>query len=127
MNAHEVGQQLVALCREGKNLEAVDALYAEDVVSIEAIEPPGPQFARETRGRDAVRAKNAWWLDSHEVHGGEVRGPFPHGERFAVLFQHEVTPTAGPMAGQRMHMEEVGLYTVEGGKITREEFFYAMG
>jgi hypothetical protein len=31
------------------------------------------------------------------------------------------------MAGQRMRMEEVGMYTVQGGKIVREEFFYTMG
>jgi ketosteroid isomerase-like protein len=30
------------------------------------------------------------------------------------------------MAGQRMQMEEVGLYTVEDGKIVREEFFYSV-
>ena len=30
------------------------------------------------------------------------------------------------MAGQRMQMQEVGLYTVTGGKITREEFFYSI-
>jgi hypothetical protein len=29
--------------------------------------------------------------------------------------------------GQRMQMDEIGLYTVENGKITHEEFFYTMG
>ena len=31
------------------------------------------------------------------------------------------------MEGQRMQMQEAGLYTVAGGKITQEEFFYDMG
>ena len=31
------------------------------------------------------------------------------------------------MAGQRMQMEEAGLYTVDNGKIIKEEFFYDVG
>lgn len=30
------------------------------------------------------------------------------------------------MAGRRMQMEEVCLYTIKEGKIVREEFFYGM-
>jgi hypothetical protein len=30
------------------------------------------------------------------------------------------------MAGKKMRMEEVALYTVSDGKVTREEFFYDM-
>lgn len=30
------------------------------------------------------------------------------------------------MAGQRMSMDEVGVYAVRDGKVVREEFFYAM-
>jgi hypothetical protein len=55
-----------------------------------------------------------------------VKGPFPHGDRFARYFDFDVTAKAGPMAGNRMQMQEVGLYTVAGGKITREEFFYSV-
>ena len=29
--------------------------------------------------------------------------------------------------GQRLQLQEAGLYTVDGGKIVREEFFYATG
>jgi len=36
----EVGQKLVALCQQGKNLEALDTLYSEDVESIEAMAMP---------------------------------------------------------------------------------------
>lgn len=127
MSVNEVGEKLVAMCRENKNLDAIAELYADDVVSVEAMEPPGPQFDRVTTGRDAVRKKNEWWISAHDVHGGEISGPFPHGDRFAVVFKHEVTSKEGPMAGQRMSMEEVALYTVADGKITREEFFYSMG
>lgn len=36
----------------------------------------------------------------------------------------DITPREGPMAGKRLTMEEVCLYYVENGRITREEFFY---
>jgi len=44
-----------------------------------------------------------------------------------VIYNFDVTPKNGPMAGKRMRMEEVGMYTVKGGKIVREEFFYTLG
>ena len=44
---------------------------------------------------------------------------------FQVIY--DITPKAGPMAGNRMTMQEMGLYTVAKGKITKEEFFYDMG
>ena len=125
MSALEIGQKMVALCKEGKNLEALNTLFSEDAESIEA--RGDEQMPAEMKGLDALRQKNHWFFDNHEVHGGDVKGPFPNGDRFTVVFNFDVTPKAGPMAGKRMQMEEVGLYTVEGGKIVKEEFFYAMG
>jgi ketosteroid isomerase-like protein len=122
MSALEIGQKMVELCKEGKNLEALNTLFAEDAESIEA--RGDEQMPAEMKGLDALRQKNQWFFDNHEVHRSNVKGPFPNGDRFTVVFSFDVTPKAGPMAGKRMQMEEVGLYTVEGGKITREEFFY---
>ena len=79
------------------------------------------------KGIDAVRKKNQWWLDNHTIHGGDAMGPWPHGDRFIVHFKFDVTAKTGPMAGQRMQMDEAALYTVRGGKIVKEEFFYHMG
>ncbi len=54
-----------------------------------------------------------------------VRGPFFGGpNQFAVHFTFEVTPKA---TGKREVIEEVAVYAVEDGKITREEFFNAGG
>lgn len=122
MTTMDVAQQLVALCKQGKNLEVVDTLLAEDVVSVEAGAPPGMQ--RETRGRAAVRAKAEWWLANHEIHSASVTGPWPHDERFIVGFQYEVT---NKPSGKRMKLDEVALYSVANGKVVREEFFYSMG
>lgn len=122
MTTMEIAKKLVALCREGKNLEALQTLYAEDVVSVEALAMPGAQ--QEAKGLAAVKAKGEWWLANHEVHSASVTGPWPHGERFVVGFQYEVT---NKPSGKRMKMDEVGLYTVGNGKIVREEFFYDAG
>lgn len=121
-----VGKQLADLCNQGKNLDAINALYDKDIVSVEAM--CGSEDMPQTmKGKDAILGKNQWWLENHEVHSGKVTGPFPHGDRFILMMNYDVTPKAGPMAGKRMQMEEAGLYTVKNGKITKEEFFYHMG
>lgn len=124
MTTKEVADQLVALCRAARNLEAVDTLLSADVVSVEAT--GNETMPAVMTGRDAVRGKTEWWIQNHVVHSAEARGPFPHGDRFAVVFDYVVTPKVGPMAGKKIRMEEVALYTVTDGKITREEFFYDM-
>ena len=122
MNTMEIGRKLVALCGQGKNAEALDTLFAADVVSVEAVAMPGMQ--QEAKGLAAVRGKGEWWVANHEIHSASVTGPWPHGDRFVVGFQYDVT---NKPSGKRMKMDEVGLYTVRDGKIVREEFFYDMG
>ena len=124
MDTKQVGEKLVELCRQGKNLEAVDTLYSPDIVSVEAM--GNEEMPAEMRGIEAVRGKNQWWLDNHEVHSAAAEGPYPNNDRFAVRYNYDVTAKAGPMAGQRMKMDEVALYTVKDGKIVREEFYYSM-
>ena len=120
MNTQQIAEELVRYCRAGE--EAFDALYAHDAVSVEAAEMPG--MGREARGIEALKAKSQWWYGAHEVHGFDITGPWPHDDRFIVGFRFDVTPKA---SGQRMQMEEMGLYTVRDGKIVREEFFYPTG
>lgn len=125
MSALEVGTRLVELCIADKGEQAVDELYALDIVSVEAMEG-SPEMPQEIRGVDGVRAKSEWWYANNEVHGFSAEGPWPHGDRFVVKFELDITSKTGSMAGQRVQMSEVGLYTVKDGKIAREEFFYAM-
>jgi hypothetical protein len=115
----------VAFCKEGKHIEAIEALYAPNIVSIEAQSPPGKPARMD--GITAVKGKAEWWTNNHEVHSGEVKGPWPHGDKFIVYFNFDVTPKSGPMAGKRFKMEETGLYTVKNDKVVQEEFFYHMG
>jgi len=117
----DVAQTLVNFCREGKNAEAIETLYADDVVSVEAA--AGPGMDREAKGVEAVKAKGAWWVENHEIHSASVTGPWPHDDRFIVGFEYDVT---NKPSGQRFKMNELGLYSVKDGKIVREEFFYSM-
>jgi hypothetical protein len=123
-NVMEVGKQLVDLCRQNQNLRAVDTLYSPKIVSIERTEMPG--MPRRMEGIEAVRGKNAWWLENHEIHKTETFGPYPHDNRFIVVFRMDATAKTGPHAGKRMQFEEAALYTVQDGKIVQEEFFYSM-
>lgn len=122
MNTMEIAKKLVTLCKEGRNADAVNTLFSDDAVSVEAGAPPGGQ--REFKGLAAIKAKGEWWMANHEIHSANVTGPWPHDERFVVGFQYDVT---NKPSGKRMKMDEVGLYTIKNGKIVREEFFYDMG
>lgn len=121
MTTQEVATTLVKLCSEGKFDEAMKALYAPDIVSVEAGAPPGQ--SRESKGIEAVLAKGEWWVTNHEVHSSSVDGPLVAGSHFAVTFKFDVTFKP---KGQRFKMEEIALYKVADGKIVYEEFFYAM-
>ena len=62
----EVADEIVDLCRQGKNLDAVDRFYAPNVLSTEAAEMKG--MPREVRGQAGVRAKNEAWIKDTTVH-----------------------------------------------------------
>jgi ketosteroid isomerase-like protein len=114
-----VAEELVAFCRAGRNMDAINTLYSPDIVSVESM--GNEQMPREMKGIDAIRQKNKWWSDNNEVHSSNVDGPFVGEDKFAVYYNYDVTfkPT-----GQRNPMEEMALYTVKDGKIVREQFFY---
>jgi len=122
MTAAEIGKELVALCRQGKNVEAIGRFYSPTVESVEAM--ANPQIGQVQKGIEAVKGKNQWWVENHQIHKVEVNGPFPNGDQFIVHFTYEVTPK---QTGKRMTMSEMGLFTVQQGKIVKEVFFYTMG
>ena len=122
MTTQEIAQRYVTLCQQGKFDACLEELYAKNAVSVEAATPPGTD--RTAKGLEAIRAKGKDWQQSHVVHSAEVTGPFPNENRFAVRFLFDVTDKP---SGKRTKMDEVGLFTIENGKITREEFFYPTG
>ena len=123
----EVATKFVNHYRTGDFLGAIDAFYAEDIVSVEA-STPTPDSSAETCGIESVRERNVEWYGNHEINEFTVEGPWPHHDRFALKFAFVFSPKSGPMAGQRIEMSEIGVYTLnEEQKICREEFFYNMG
>ncbi|MBX9602016.1 MAG: nuclear transport factor 2 family protein [Bryobacteraceae bacterium] len=119
MTTADLASEFAALCRERRFLDAVDRFYADSVMSVEAMDYLGQ--GREMRGKAAVRGKNAGWLADNEVHRAEVTGPFVSPERFALVIDFDWTRRA---SGERVRMQEVAVYTVENGQVTREEFLY---
>jgi ketosteroid isomerase-like protein len=117
-----VAEELADLCRAGQNLEAINKLYSPNIVSIEPV--GSPEMPAEMRGIDAIRKKNESWYATNEIHSVEANGPFiGHGDQFAMNYTWDVTPK---QTGKRMKITEMALYTVQNGKIAREQFFYHM-
>ena len=117
MSTEEVAKRVVELCRKQAWKEAVDTLYADEIVSVEA--HAMGEGSPETHGIDGVRKKVDWWTNTMEVHSFKVTGPFVAHDRFVVQFDVDVTDKDSK---KRFQMSEVGVYTVEDGKIIREEF-----
>lgn len=115
MSLQTVGKQLVDLCNQGKNFDVMQTMYADDVVSVEA-------DGAETSGKEAVIEKSRHWSELNKVESEKMDGPFFNGDNeFAVHTIFEVTPQS---TGERIQLEEVGVYTVEDDQIVREQFFY---
>jgi ketosteroid isomerase-like protein len=112
----EIAQDLVAMLKRGEFDASGEKYWADDVVSLEPIEG---DMAR-VEGKAGVRAKGEWWTANHEVHDVLVEGPYVHGDQFVVRFKMELTPKGG----ERMTLDEVGVYAVKDGKIAEERFFY---
>ena len=114
MSLQTIAGQFVELCNQGKNFDVMQTMYAPDIVSVE---PNG----EETSGRTPVIQKSERFQAQNPISGEKVRGPFFNSpNQFAVHFTFEVTPKA---TGQRITVEEVGVYTVKDNQITREQFF----
>ena len=117
----KIAKQLVENCRTENELQGLEQLYAPNAISSESLAMEG-QDSHEVTGVDAIKAKHEWWNSSFEVHSASVDGPFLHGDsQFSVIFELDATEKA---SGSRMPFKEVALYTVENGKISKEQFFY---
>ena len=125
MNVMEIGQKLVAAVLAGREAEDafVSEFYDADIVSIEG--QSGEEMPQRMEGLEAVRGKHNWWNDNNDIHSTTATGPYcGHREdQFVIRHNMDITPTGG----ERMQMEEVGIYTLANGKIVMEEFLYLMG
>lgn len=73
-------------------------------------------------GRSALDAKMQAWEAENDVQGFEVKGPFVGATGFAMHYEVKIK---NKNSGEIMEMTEVAVYTVENGKVIREEFMYS--
>ena len=115
MGTESIAGKFVELCNQGRNFDVMRTMYAPDVVSVEG-------DGAETAGQAPVIRKSERFVAGNRIDAQKLRGPFFSGtNQFAIHFVHEVTRSA---TGERLTLEEVGVYTVKGDKISREQFFY---
>lgn len=122
MNTQELANKVVELVRKHAWHEALDTLYDDKIVSVEAFTMDGS--SPESRGKEAVRGKVDWWVENMQVHSFSASGPFVAHDRFVVQYDADVTDKNSK---QRRKLSEVGVYTVKNGKIVREEFLPRAG
>lgn len=116
----KLGREFVEAMRNRRGIAQVDKLYSENAQSVEAVVPPG-RDVRIAKGRVAIKGKREDWAANHEIKRLDADGPYVHPpNQFAVRFQADVIQKA---TGQQMTLSEIAVYTVEEGKIVREEFF----
>ena len=116
----KIGREFVEAMNERRGFAQVAEVYDDKAQSVEAVVPPG-RDVRVAKGRDAIKAKREDWAQTHEIHELVADGPYVHPpNQFAVRFSAEVTQKA---TGQRITLKEIAVYSVEDGKIIREEFF----
>ncbi len=116
MNIREVADDCVTMSKAGHSDQIGEKYWADNIVSIEAMEGPMARL----EGIEAVRGKSAWWDANHSIDKLETYGPYVNGDQFAIRWVMDVTHKPD---GKPMHMEEVALYTVADGKIVEERFF----
>lgn len=115
-----IGRAFVEAMQTHRGIAHVDEIYSENAQSVEAVFPPGRDF-RIAKGREAIKAKRQDWAASHEIHTLGAEGPYVHPpNRFSIRYEAKVTQKA---TGRKMSLREIAVYTVEEGKIVREEFF----
>ncbi|MGI8950054.1 MAG: SnoaL-like domain-containing protein [Chitinophagaceae bacterium] len=119
MSTQEVANRLVELCKQGKFEEAQNELFAQDAESIEPDEMPG--FPQKVKGLDAIKKKGKDFQGMLEdVHGITATEPIIMGNSIAFGLSMDVT-----MKGRgRENMNEICVYEVKDGKITKEQFFW---
>lgn len=118
MTTQEVAQRLVELCRQGKYEQTVRELYSPDIVSVEPEGSPN----RIVKGLAAIAEKSAKFESMLEkVNTSVVSDPIVAENFFACTMLMNVQMKGAPVA---IDMDEICVYTVNNGKIVKEEFFH---
>jgi hypothetical protein len=117
MKTQEVANRLVQLCREGKNIEAINELYDDNVV---CREPEGAPMEKTVGKEAALGSTNYWFSTVEEIHSVNISDPLLAGNFFACAMKMDVTYKE---LGRNV-MDELCVFEVKDGKIANSQFFY---
>ena len=114
MKIQQIAGEVVKLIREGKNKQAKQIFYADDIVSIEG-------NGDKLEGIEAIRQKSIdWAAQVSEVHSASVSEPLISADHFALNIKMDISYKNG----YRATMDEIAVYAVNDGKIVFEQYFF---
>ena len=116
----DIANDYAAMLAAGEALAAAQKYWADDIVCFAPVDPPSDQPVLAT-GKNAALARLALWLDGNGIGEVLIDGPFITGDQFALFIDMEITRRA---TGARQPFSEIATYTVRGGAIVEERFFY---
>jgi hypothetical protein len=120
MTTKEVSSRFMELAHQNKYDQIQEELYAAHCESIEPASGAASGMLNAS-GIDAIKEKGKQFnANVEEMHGGYVGDPIIVGNYFTVPMGMDVTLKG---AG-RVNMDEIAVYEVKDGKITKEQFFY---
>ncbi|MFZ6012774.1 MAG: SnoaL-like domain-containing protein [Bacteroidota bacterium] len=117
LTTQAVADRFYELAQQGNYDQIQTELYAKDARSIE---PPNAAW-QSVEGLDKIVEKGKQWQNMiQEMHGGYCLKPQVASNYFTCVMGMDVT-----IKGQgRIKMDEVAVYEVKDGKITKEQFFF---
>lgn len=113
-NTQEVANRFYEMAQQGKDREIWQALYSPECQSIE-------NDGHTVQGFEAMQEKGDNWQKTMEIKNVEVSQPIVGDGHFAVTYAMDLVHVESQ---QPMKMTEIGVYEVQNGQITKEQFFY---
>ena len=117
---HEVARDFTALLRAGHFAAAGEQYWSPDVTSTEPAAQPGG-LGTTVCGFVAVRNRCAAHFGAACIDEIGIDGPFITGDQFALFLDLVLVD---PVSGVRQPISEIATYTVRGGQIAEERYFY---
>ncbi|MCU7942540.1 MAG: hypothetical protein KZQ87_07645 [Candidatus Thiodiazotropha sp. (ex Cardiolucina cf. quadrata)] len=121
MTTEEIAYGCIKLWNQGRFREAYETYYSNDAVKIEPLS--WGKHSNKVSGSQNLADHEEWltedWLTINSVNISE--GPFIGAAGFSVIIRSDFTIRD---TKSRHIFREVGVYTIEDGKIVREEFLY---
>lgn len=119
MKTKDIAKKWKEMCEQGKSLDYINELYADNITSKEMPGAPNEIVS----GKENVWNKSKQWMDNvEEFHSSEISEPIIAGNHFTATMNYDITfKDSG-----RHKMEEVAVFEVKDGKIKNEQFFYSM-